>query len=297
MWFRCCCCHPRGHLHTHPDAPVRLLSDPSSSSISVSLTDPLVVSVTGLLFSWAASIVFSLFFVLLFWQFGISIRTFAVSGIPNSRRRISRVKKVQNLPASRSSSELSSHQMSLAALRGWLPLVSIPMFMGRAPQHIKDCVLHCIIEITHHAIGGVAVLILHWQERPPLQLSGCKGLWLPPVVKLLLVVQTHPIVLYWVIAAHRLANMVLVQGLAKRCPRSSMSPLCKLSFGRLDDTMAVSYFSSERPGTTTSRSVSSRWRLQACKNDVYVFPKDLGENFAKLRWSLSTLSGLKVTSP
>ena len=42
--------------------------------------------------------------------------------------------------------------------------------------------------------------------------------------------------------------------------------------------MAVSYFSSERQGTTTSRSVSSRWRLQAYKNDVYLFPKELGDN-------------------
>ena len=31
----------------------------------------LVVSVTGLLFSWAASMVFPFFFVLLCWQFGI----------------------------------------------------------------------------------------------------------------------------------------------------------------------------------------------------------------------------------
>ena len=33
---------------------------------------------------------------------------------------------------------------------------------------------------SHNAIGGVAVLILHPQESPPPQLSGCVELWLPP---------------------------------------------------------------------------------------------------------------------
>ena len=39
--------HPRGHLHLHPDAPVRHLPDLSSSPFSVSLADPSVVSATG----------------------------------------------------------------------------------------------------------------------------------------------------------------------------------------------------------------------------------------------------------
>ena len=73
--------------------------------------------------------------------------------------------KVQNLPTSRSSSELSSHQMSIRALSRWLPLVSVPRIMGRAPPQLKGCLLEYIIKFTHCAMGGVAVLILHPQGR------------------------------------------------------------------------------------------------------------------------------------
>ena len=52
--------------------------------------------------------------------------------------------------------------------------------MCRAPLQLTGSLLDYIIKVTHYAIGGVAVLILHPQESPPLQLSGCVELWLPP---------------------------------------------------------------------------------------------------------------------
>ena len=70
--------------------------------------------------------------------------------------------------------------MSIGALCGWLPLVSIPRCTGRAPLQLEGCLMDYIIKFTRYAIGGVAVLYLHPQEGPPLLLCGSsmsRGRW------------------------------------------------------------------------------------------------------------------------
>ena len=104
----------------HPDAPVRLLSDPSSSSLSVSLAVPLVVSATGIqnsgvLSPWAEHLgSASLFGVshASYCSFGSSaflIQTMAAIGVPSSLRRISADQQVLNFPASFIRAELPSN--------------------------------------------------------------------------------------------------------------------------------------------------------------------------------------------
>ena len=53
---------------------------------------------------------------------------------------------------------------------------------SRTPLQLKGCILEDLNEFSHCATGGVAVQTLHPQERPPLQLSGCMELWLPPTL-------------------------------------------------------------------------------------------------------------------
>ena len=173
------CPVPYGIIHLQLRTISDTLLPPPCSGVVYDRRTNIVVVVVFLFDSWVALFLFVFFFVrfLVLWYFGRIVGDWC--GF--ATWRIRRTGRVQKFLGNFSSSELSSHQISVRALvrqevqyftasRSPFEVISVcslltrtHSLMGRAQLQLKGCLIVHIIKFTHYAIGGVAAPYLHTQ--------------------------------------------------------------------------------------------------------------------------------------